>query len=286
MTFRAALVCGLVALSTWACGPGGGGGAAVGVDPDATPLRVCLEDNDPPRSELATESGFDLELMAEVAARSGRRFEAVWIPSDPKIIELEESSFPFRAMRRGECNALASIPGGGALGEDGENVDLSRAYYGGGFELVAPATVAPDLFALRGRPVSVLSVSVAHMAAVHLGMDWYASLSAPEQLEALERGRVDAALIFGPSLAGLGRGPREDFELPVALRWNFHVGTRRGVDPALAEGVDRALGELLEEGRVEELLRRYDIPLRGPYATTSTNAAVEALREEAAARGE
>ncbi len=283
MSIRTVLLGAALAAPLWGCGAGE---TPVAVEPNATPFRVCLEDADPPRSVLASESGFDLELMGLVAERAGRRFEAVWIPSDPKIIELEESSFPVRAMRRGECNALASIPGSGALGEDAEEVVLSRAYYGGGFELVAPATVSPDLFALRGRPVSVLSVSVAHMAAVHLGMDWYASVSPEAQLAALERGRVDAALVFGPSLAGLGHDPRDDFELPLALRWNFHVGTRSGGDPALAESVDRALGELLAEGRVEELLRRYDIPLRGPYATTSTNAAVEALRGEAAARGE
>ncbi len=257
----------------------------VAIDPDAPPLRVCLEENDAPRSRQEPESGFDWEVMAAVAARAGRRYEVVWIPSDPKIIELEESTFPFRALRRGLCDALTSIPGAEALGEDGEGLTLSRPYYGGGFELVAPAEIAPDLSALRDKRVSVLSVSVAHMAAVALEMDWNAALSPQQQLDDLERGEVDAALVFGPSLAGLGSEAREDFEIPVALRWNFHVATRSGGDPALAAAIDRALAELVEAGTVRGLLERYDIPLRGPYASTSTRAAVRALQDAPPAGG-
>lgn len=256
----------------------------IAVDPAAPPLRVCLEDRDPPRSQQEPESGFDWELMRAVAARAGRRYEAVWIPSDPKILELEESTFPVRALKRGDCDALASIPGAAALGEDAEDVVLSRPYYGAGFELVAPASVAPDLFALRGRRVSVLSVSVAHMAAVSLEMDWHASLSAVAQLKRLDKGEADAALVFGPSLAGLHHESREDFEIPVALRWNFHIATRRAGDADLAAAIDKALGELVDDGIVTELQRRYDIPAHGPYASTSTRAAVRALRDEAAAR--
>lgn len=240
---------------------------------------MCLEDHDPPRSQVEPESGFDWELMAQVAARAGRPYEVVWIRSNPKIIELEESTFPVRALRRGDCEVLASIPGAASLGEDAETMTLSRPYYGAGFELVAPAEIAPDLSALRGRKVSVLSVSVAHMAAALLGLDWHAELSASAQIEALEAAEVDAALVFGPSLAGLSREPREDFEIPVALRWNFHVATRRGEDPELEKAIDTALGALAADGSVNALLRRYDIPVHAPYSSTSTRDAVRALGE-------
>lgn len=249
------------------------------MDPNAPPLRFCLEDNDAPRSRQDPEGGFDWELMAAVAAGAGRRYEVVWIPSDPKIIELEESTFPIRTLRRGGCDALASIPGVAALGEDAEEVVLSRAYYGGGFELVAPKEIAAELGALRSRRLSVLSVSVAHMVAVALEIDWHADLSAPAQLESLDSGRVDAALVFGPSLAGLGREPRGDFEIPEALRWNFHIATRSGGDPELAAEIDRALGRLVDDGTVTTLLERYDIPVHAPFPSTSTRASVRALGE-------
>ena len=256
------------------CGP-----AQIAVDPDAAPLRFCLEDNDAPRSQQDPEGGFDWELMAAVANGAGRRFEVVWIPSEPKIIELEESTFPIRALRRGDCDALASIPGAAALGEDADEVALSQPYYGAGFELVAPDTIPPQLDALRDRRLSVLSVSVAHMVAVALGIDWHADVSAAAQLESLEGGRVDAALVFGPSLAGLHRGARADFEIPEALRWNFHVATRRGGDPELAAAIDRALGRLVADGTVRTTLERYEIPVHAPFATTSTRASVRALVE-------
>ena len=273
----------LVALLLAAC-DGQRSAAPPAVDPDATPLRLCLEDNDPPRSQQEPEGGFDLELMAAAAARAGRRFEVVWIPSSPKIIELEESTFPVRTLRRGDCNALASIPGAAALGEDADELVLSRPYYAAGFELIAPEEIAPKLEALRGRPVSVLSVSVAHVVAEIYGMDWLAAVTAENQRKAVDAGAVEAALVFGPSLAGLGLSRRADFEIPEALRWNFHLATSRNGDPELAAAMDRALGELIEDGRVDALLERYDIPIHAPYASASTRASLRAMRESVAAR--
>ena len=251
------------------------------------PLRVCLEDSDPPRSQRSGERGFDLDVMREVAARAELQLQVVWIPSAPKVIELEESSFPLRALRRGRCAAIPSVPGPEALGEDARQLHLSRPYYGAGFELItgADAALPTALGALRGRRISVMSTTVAHLAAVRYGMDWRAEASIAQQLQSLDTGQVEGALIFGPALAPRGRTPRSDFSIPPALRWNFHVATRRGRDPELAARIDTALDEMLRDDRIAALLHKYGIPAHPPFATTSSRETLRELGPDAAETG-
>lgn len=262
-------------------------GQRVAAADEFAPLRVCVEDNDPPRSTRAELRGFDIDVMRAVAAESGREVEFVWVPSAPKIIELEESSFPTRPLRRGECDVVPSLPDAMSLGADAEWIALSRPYYGAGFELIAAETVPADLFALRGRKVSVISVSVGHMAAALIGMDWRAALSVEQQLDELDRGIVDAALIFGPALAVVGREPRKDFEPPDVLRWNFFLGLRDGeADAALRDAVGAALDRIIARGEIETILQRYGVPVHAPFPTTSNHKAMDRLRARASALGD
>ncbi len=254
--------------------PAPGAGAA-----SAPVLRVCLEDRDPPRSERVPQRGFDVDVMREVARQIGRRLEPVWIPSEASVTELEESSIPVRALQRGRCDALASVPGPDALGADAEAVALSRAYYGAGFEWVGAEAILPDLAQLRGRRVAVLSVSPAHQIAAALGMEWRAEVNATEQLRRLDEGRVEAALVFGPSLAPLGRTARADFVPPPALRWNFHIATRRREAGISLAAIDYAVAELLESGRIGELLLHHGLPVRLPFESTFTPERLLELRQ-------
>ena len=80
---------------------------------------------------------------------------------------------------------------------------LTRPYYGVGFELVAPHGVPADLAALKGRKVSVQNASVANLAAVRLGLDWTAQTTAKAQLETLDGGRAQAALVWARAASTL-----------------------------------------------------------------------------------
>ena len=246
---------------------------------DGPPLRVCLEDRDAPRSVKEPLGGFDVDVMREVAQRIGRPLEPVWIPSEAKVTEIEESTFPVRRLGRGECDAIPSIPGAAALGDAADRVALSRPYYGAGFEWVGGDSLPPQLSALRGHRVTVLSVSPAHQVAAALGIDWRADVSAAEQLRRLDEGGAEVALVFGPSLAPLGRRSRSDFEPPAALRWNYHVGTRRDRPGGLLAEIDGALGELLESGRIEALLRTHGLPEHLPFPEVFDRDRLRVLRE-------
>ena len=230
----------------------------------AEPLRVCFDDHDAPRAEKSTGAGYDVELMGLVAARLGRPLEAVWIESDAKMTDVDDTDLPLKHLAKGECDAVASVPGEMALQGMHGVLALTRPYYGAGFELVGPERLPNDLAALKGRKVSVQNVSVANLVAVSLGLDWTAQTTAKAQLETLDSGKAEAALVWGPDLGPEGRKPKSGFTPPVVLRWDEHVATRKR-DEALRGAIDGALADLGASGKVSELLAKYGVPTHEPF---------------------
>jgi ABC-type amino acid transport substrate-binding protein len=251
---------------------------AEAVAEEATALRVCFLDDDPPRAERQDGRGFDLAVMAAVAADAGVELEPVWSPSRSGFSEIESTDLPLGRLVRGECDAVASVPGADGLGRQRDEVSLSRPYYGAAFELIARDGTPGRLESLAGRRVGVQLQSFAHLAAQALELDWRARPTPRETMELLDAGEVDAALIWGPALGVLGRSPHPDWSPPQALRWNEHVAVRR--DSAWLPAIDRALERMVESGAVERLAREHGMPPRAPFPTTSDAAALETLRKE------
>lgn len=250
--------------------------AAIANEPDPAEFRVCFLEQDLPRADRAHASGLDLELMTLLAGQLGRTLVPVWSPSQPAFAEIEDSDLPLDALLAGRCDAVASVPGETALGEHAEHLRLSRPYYGAAFELVGAAGVPSQLEELGERPVAVQLQSLGHFAAQALGLTWKAGPSTEEVLGLLDQGEAEAALVWGPSLAGSGRALLAGYEPPQALRFNEHLAVRAG-DAALLERLDAGLESLLAGGTVERLLRTYGIPFRPPFPSTSDRAALRAL---------
>jgi ABC-type amino acid transport substrate-binding protein len=241
-------------------------------------LRVCLLEDDAPRANRASARGFDLEVMSAVAADAGVVLAPVWVPSQSGFSEVERSDLPLGRVARGECDAAASVPGVESLGRLRERLALSRPYYGAAFELVARDGGPASLDELAGRPLGVQLQSFAHFAAQTLHLDWRARPTPAETLALLDSGEVAAVLLWGPTLATVGRAPDPRWTPPRALRWNEHIATRRG-SPWLA-AIDRALERLESEGAIERMARANGIPPHAPFATTSDASALAELRRE------
>ena len=243
----------------------------------AGPLRVCFDDHDAPRAEKNGDKGYDVELMRMVGKRIGRPLEAVWIKSDPKMTDVDDTDLPLRDLADGKCDAVASVPGDMALKGMHDKLALTRPYYGAGFELVGPDTLSDDISALKGHKVSVQNVSVANLVAVSLGFDWTAQPTAEDQLKTLDSGKAEAALIWGPALGPLGRKPKAGFVPPKLLRWNEHVATRKE-DEALRVAIDGALADLNVRGKVAETLEDYGVPYHKPFDSVFSPEDLTAIR--------
>jgi ABC-type amino acid transport substrate-binding protein len=245
--------------------------------PAPAPLRVCFGEHDAPRSQKAGGAGLDVEVMGLVAERIGRALQEVWLEDDDRLTDIDKSDLPLRNLARGECDAVASVPGEAALGAMKRYLVLSQPYYGAAFELVGPDRLPADLAALKGRKVSVQSASVANLAAVALGLDWTAQPDAKAQLGTLDAGAAQAALVWGPDLGPLGRRPKAGFEPPPALRWNEHVATR-AADRDLRAAIDAALSDLASRGKITQLLVKYGVPAHAPFERAFSPQDLAAIR--------
>ena len=91
-----------------------------------------------------------------------------------------------------------------------------------------------------------------------------------DMLEALARGEIAAAAASAASIGYFSlRHPEAGFQLVHAeddepeLRWPIVVGMRRA-DDALAQKVDAALADLVADGTVAAIYRRYGVAHRKP----------------------
>lgn len=228
------------------------------------PLRVCFDDHDAPRAVKNAGNGYDVEIMTLVGEKIGRPMVPVWFETEPGMTEVEDSDLPLEPLAKGQCDAVASVPGDMALQGLHDKLALTAPYYGASFELVGPDSLPNDLASLKGVKISVQNVSLANLVVARLGYDWTAQTTAKRQIEALDSGKAQAALIWGPSLGDLGRKPKAGFSSPSIFRWNEHVATRKS-DEGLRRAIDGALADLVASGKVKDILVKYDVPPHGAF---------------------
>lgn len=231
----------------------------------AAPLRVCFDDHDAPRAMKDGGNGYDVEIMTLVGEKIGRPMVPVWFETEPGMTEVDDSDLPLKPLAKGQCDAVASVPGDMTLQGLHDKLALTAPYYGAGFELVGPDSLPNDLASLKDVKISVQNVSLANLVVARLNYDWTAQTTAKGQLEALGSGKAKAALIWGPSLGELGRKPKAGFTPPAIFRWNEHVATRKS-DENLRKAIDGALAELVASGKVKDILVKYGVPPHGAFA--------------------
>jgi cytochrome c oxidase cbb3-type subunit 3 len=249
----------------------------------AAPLRVCLLTHEGALADKAKGVGFDVDVGRAVAEQMGRAFVPIWIENQAKMTDVDDSDLPLMPLAKGKCDAVPSVPGPEALDDDLKPyVTLSRPYYGAGFEMVGPKGTSADLNDLHGKKVSVQSVTVAHLVAVALGLDWSAQPTPAEQIAALDNHAVDAAIVWGPALGEFKRAPVAGYTPPTILRWNESFATRTS-DAETTKAVDAALAVLMDNGKIAALQKANGIPPRTPFAKTFDPGALRMLQLEGAA---
>ncbi len=227
-------------------------------------LRVCFGEFDAPRADKASGKGFDMDVMRAVAARIGRTLQPVWVEQEDKMTEAERSDLPLPQLSKGQCDAVASVPGKDALRGVKGALTLSKPYYGAGFEFVAAPGGPKDFSQMKGKRIVIQYMTVGHLAAQAAGLTWIGATSPEGQMAELQAGKADAALVWGPALGPLKRTPQPGASPAEVLRWNEHVATRAS-DAELGQAADNALGEMLASGEITKLMNAYGIPPHAPF---------------------
>ncbi len=230
-------------------------------------LRVCLGEADPPRSEKPG-IGFDVDVARLLAEQLGRNLEFVWLP-ESNLRQIESSDLDFTQLLQGACDMQLSIPGVEAIARHREQLVLSSPYYGTSFELIPEDAElnTPGRLAVRAN-------TVAHVFIDSLGIQWTMQPDSASIVKALESGKADVGLIWGPDLALVDTVRNEEFLAPPILRWNQHATFRAG-DDALRAEIDTALHVL--RGNIFSLFDEHGIPPHAPFADIHNRSQLRAL---------
>jgi mxaJ protein len=241
-------------------------------------LRVCADPNNLPFSNQAGE-GFENQIAQLLAREMGRRVTYTWWA--------QRRGFIRNTLKAGECDLITGVP------SSLEMVLATRPYYRSTYVFVYRSDAGFDVRSfddpvLRRKRIGVQLVGddyantpPAHALAARgivgnvKGYTLYGDYAEPNPpariLDALARGEIDVAIVWGP-LAGYF-APREHAALkivPVSPQvdvpflpfvFDISMGVRRG-DVALAAEVERILRA--RRAGVDSILDRYGVPRVDP----------------------
>ena len=242
-------------------------------------LRVCADpDNLPFSSAGAGERGLYLELAELVAANLGARTEYVWW----------HTFYGKRAMRNtllaDRCDAFFGVPDHPDFMQ--RDLALTRPFLEVGWVVIARGDLTvPSVDELRSRRVAVVFGSTPQLVLATRGDFRTVTFRTDDDaLEALARGEVEAAFVWGPT-AGYQNARKYGGAYRIVplsgegLQWRAAVAVRKGRS-ALRDDIDRALAAVAPE--VPRLADRYGFP-RGPAVALAAAPASESDADAVAA---
>jgi polar amino acid transport system substrate-binding protein len=236
-------------------------GALVAPAARAEPLRICADpDNLPFSKEQGPERGMYVELAELVGKQLNRPVEYTWYYTQMERRALRNT------ILQGACDAVFALPANADYKVRG--VQRSQAFLQVGYAIVAaPAFAFKSLDDLKRQRLAVQFSTTPHILLSTLeGFKTTTYRSAEESLDALAKGEVDAAFLWGP-VAGYENKKRWNNRwrvTPVAghdLAGGVAVGVRSGKDELRAD-IDRALVEL--KPQIAALADQYGFPRETP----------------------
>ena len=234
----------------------------------ARELRICVDPDNPPLSlnRMGAQPGVDVEIGQAIAEHLDLHPRLVWV----------DTTYGGRALRRsllaGQCELFMGLPVDPAAETDGA-LTLTAPYYSTGYRLIGVhdrsngASAATDL---RKTRIGVERQSGAHMRLEQIGSHLVVYGNQREVLDAVARGEVDAGAVWLSDVDRLLQGRTlamhafADAAPDQPLRWNMAIGVRRA-DADLRASVNRAVGDLLAEGRVKAIFDHYGVPFFPPF---------------------
>lgn len=241
---------------------------------DTRVIRVCADPNNLPFSNDARE-GFENRIAELLAADRGVRLEYTWWA--------QRRGFIRNTLQAGACDVVMGVPSGYEL------TRTSRPYYRSTYVFTVRRDRVPQLRSLDDPRLRDLRIGVqmvgddfantppAHALAKRglvrnvVGYSVYGDYSKPAPLAAIvnavDRGDVDAALVWGPAAGYFARSAHHPLDVtPITpkadspslpFEFDISMGVRRA-DAALQAELDDFIAR--RHGDIDRILERYGVP--------------------------
>lgn len=216
--------------------------------------------------------GFDVEILRELAKRGGMQLEMYWADTGTRG---GMSRALRRSMMKGKCDIFAGV---GDSGDDDilmGQLAFSDPYIGLGYILVVQNEAANmksvEEIAAAGMKIGVqMSTPIdAYLHEKEIAREPYPDN--PRVMRGMARGEIDAALVWATVLTNAKRKyPDAPFDMaegyvPVeGQHWNLEYLVRKR-DESLMQFINEGIRELLESGKIKEIVESYGVPYYPPF---------------------
>ncbi len=238
-------------------------------------LSACADPYEFPHAQQNSDPpGFDVEILRAVAKRAGMRLDLVWVNTASR----GGTSRAFRqSILARKCDVFLGMSDNGEDDMLMGKLAFTRPYLGMGYVLVTQGRAA-DKTTLAEFKDSDIKVGVSmstpmddYLFTNKIPRDLF--MGSKRMLDAMMKGELEAGMLFSTTLGTIQSDyPKATFKMvpgfvPIdGLRFNAAWVVRKE-DKTLRAFIDEGLGELLETGKIKEIVERYGVPFYPPFAS-------------------
>lgn len=238
-------------------------------------LTACADPYEFPHAQQNTDPpGFDVEILRAVAKRAEMRLDLVWVNTASR----GGTSRAFRqSILARKCDVFLGMSDSGDDDMLMNKLVFTRPYLGMGYVLVTQGKAAgmTSLEELKNANIKV-GVSMSTPMDDYLFMNKIPrdlQMGTKRILDAMMKGDIEASMLFSTTLGTVKQDyPKAAFKLvpgfvPMeGLRYNASWVVRKE-DKSLLAFINEGLGELLDNGKIKEIIERYGVPFFPPFAS-------------------
>ncbi len=233
-------------------------------DPFSFPY--AQQDTDPP--------GFDVEIARQLAKRGGMQLQMYW--SDTSSHGGMSKALR-RSMMKGRCDIFTGVSDSGDDDILMGKLVFSDPYIGLGYVLVVQnkAKSMKTIEELKAKNIKIgVSMSTpidAYMFDNGIPRELY--FGNRRVMEGMAKGEVDAAMVWATAVTV---GKREHRDAKFAMvegyvpvedqRWNLKYLMRKR-DKSLIKFINEGFRELLDNGKIKQILESYGVPFYAPFSS-------------------
>ena len=238
-------------------------------------LVACADPYDfPYAARNANPPGFDVDILRELAKRGGMELEMYWADTGTRG---GMSRALRNSMMKGRCDVFAGVADSGDDDILMGQLAFTNPYLGTGYILVVQ-NEAKDMKSIEELIDANIRIGVqmstpidAYLFEKKIARELYADN--PRVMRGMARGEVDAALVWATVLTTAQRKyPDATFKMadgyvPVeGQQWSLKYLVRKR-DKSMMQFINEGVRELLDNGKIKDIVESYGVPYYPPFSS-------------------